>query len=180
MTVILFTLVGVLGLTVLTGFTGLISLGHVGFLMLGAYAYAIGVSHAWACRRAGAADVHRGAGGLRAGRRYAFAAVARAVPGNHYAGLQPSSSALILSGGKFTGRRPRHHGARPKMAGHQTWQVTGRFTSSAWRCAVLAVLVTLNLRRTHGARAGGHPRQRHRRAHHGHQPVDASSCWPSC
>jgi branched-chain amino acid transport system permease protein len=44
LTIILFTLVGVLGLTVLTGFTGLISLGHVGFLMLGAYAYAIGVT----------------------------------------------------------------------------------------------------------------------------------------
>src|SRR5215210_5325384 len=44
MTVILFTLVGALGLTVLTGFTGLISLGHVGFLTLGAYAYAIGVT----------------------------------------------------------------------------------------------------------------------------------------
>ena len=36
--------VGALGLMVLTGFTGLISLGHVGFLMLGGYAYAIGVT----------------------------------------------------------------------------------------------------------------------------------------
>ncbi|MEO5736517.1 MAG: branched-chain amino acid ABC transporter permease, partial [Variovorax sp.] len=43
-TVILFTLVAVLGLNVLTGFTGLISLGHVAFLMLGAYGYAIAVS----------------------------------------------------------------------------------------------------------------------------------------
>lgn len=44
MTVILFTIVGALGLMVLTGFTGLISLGHVGFLMLGGYAYAISVA----------------------------------------------------------------------------------------------------------------------------------------
>ncbi|MCZ4314850.1 branched-chain amino acid ABC transporter permease [Comamonadaceae bacterium G21597-S1] len=41
-TTILFTLVGVLGLNVLTGFTGLVSLGHVAFLVLGGYAYAIG------------------------------------------------------------------------------------------------------------------------------------------
>ena len=38
LSLILFTLVGVLGLTILTGFTGLISLGHVAFLMIGAYA----------------------------------------------------------------------------------------------------------------------------------------------
>ena len=38
-TVILFTLVGVLGLNVLTGFTAFISLGHVPFLMLGSYGY---------------------------------------------------------------------------------------------------------------------------------------------
>ncbi|MFC6284834.1 MULTISPECIES: branched-chain amino acid ABC transporter permease [Polaromonas] len=40
-TTVLFTLVGVLGLNVLTGFTGLVSLGHVAFLVLGGYAYAI-------------------------------------------------------------------------------------------------------------------------------------------
>lgn len=40
-TLILFTLVGVLGLHLLTGYTGIISLGHVAFLMLGAYGYAI-------------------------------------------------------------------------------------------------------------------------------------------
>ena len=44
LTIILFTTVGALGLMVLTGFTGLISLGHVGFLMLGGYAYAIAVT----------------------------------------------------------------------------------------------------------------------------------------
>jgi len=44
LTVILITAVGVLGLNVLTGYTGLVSLGHVGFLMTGAYAYAVPVA----------------------------------------------------------------------------------------------------------------------------------------
>lgn len=42
-TVIMFTLVGVLGLNILMGYTGLISLGHVGFLVLGAYGYGVTV-----------------------------------------------------------------------------------------------------------------------------------------
>jgi branched-chain amino acid transport system permease protein len=41
LTLVLITLVGALGLNILTGLTGLISLGHVGFLVVGAYAYAI-------------------------------------------------------------------------------------------------------------------------------------------
>lgn len=41
---ILITGTGALGLHVLTGCTGLISLGHVGFLLLGAYAYAVPVA----------------------------------------------------------------------------------------------------------------------------------------
>src|SRR6476659_10173678 len=42
--IILITVVGALGLNILTGYTGLISLGHVGFLVTGAYAYAVVVS----------------------------------------------------------------------------------------------------------------------------------------
>ena len=42
--IILITMVGALGLNILTGYTGLISLGHVGFLVTGAYAYAVLVS----------------------------------------------------------------------------------------------------------------------------------------
>jgi branched-chain amino acid transport system permease protein len=41
LTIILITAVGALGLNILTGYTGLISLGHVGFLVTGAYAYAV-------------------------------------------------------------------------------------------------------------------------------------------
>jgi len=43
-TLVLITTTGVLGLNLLTGLTGLISLGHVGFLVLGAYAYAVVVA----------------------------------------------------------------------------------------------------------------------------------------
>src|ERR1700693_5312730 len=42
--IILITAIGALGLNILTGYTGLISLGHVGFLVTGAYAYAVLVS----------------------------------------------------------------------------------------------------------------------------------------
>ena len=48
--IILITAVGALGLNILTGYTGLISLGHVGFLVIGAYAYAVVVSK-YGCRR---------------------------------------------------------------------------------------------------------------------------------
>lgn len=44
LTIIAITSVGALGLNVLTGWTGLISLGHAGFMVLGAYAYAIATS----------------------------------------------------------------------------------------------------------------------------------------
>lgn len=44
LTIILITATGALGLNILTGYTGLISLGHVGFLVTGAYAYAVTTS----------------------------------------------------------------------------------------------------------------------------------------
>ena len=44
LTLVLITVTGALGLNLLTGMTGLISLGHAGFLVLGAYAYAIAVA----------------------------------------------------------------------------------------------------------------------------------------
>lgn len=43
-TLVLITMTGALGLNLLTGLTGLISLGHAGFLVLGAYAYAVVVA----------------------------------------------------------------------------------------------------------------------------------------
>lgn len=44
LTLVLITATGALGLNLLTGMTGLISLGHAGFLVLGAYAYAVVVA----------------------------------------------------------------------------------------------------------------------------------------
>lgn len=44
LTIMAITAIGALGLNILTGWTGLISLGHVGFMVLGAYAYAISTS----------------------------------------------------------------------------------------------------------------------------------------
>lgn len=44
LTLVLITGIGALGLNLLTGMTGLISLGHAGFLLLGAYSYAIAVA----------------------------------------------------------------------------------------------------------------------------------------
>jgi len=44
LTIILITGIGAMGLNILTGFTGQISLGQVGFLLTGAYAYAVPVA----------------------------------------------------------------------------------------------------------------------------------------
>ncbi len=44
LTLVLITVTGALGLNLLTGMTGLISLGHAGFLVLGAYSYAVVVT----------------------------------------------------------------------------------------------------------------------------------------
>lgn len=152
LTVILFTLVGVLGLTVLTGFTGLISLGHVGFLMLGAYAYAIGVSRL----------------GLPPEVALLLSAVVPAVfglvvgvPSLRLHGLYLAIttlafssivSALILAGGKFTGGGRGIMISRPKMLGMDL----GSDRAFYWFClvvCVLTVLVVLNLRRSYVGRA---------------------------
>ena len=44
LTLVLITVTGALGLNLLTGMTGLISLGHAGFLVLGAFSYAVMVA----------------------------------------------------------------------------------------------------------------------------------------
>jgi branched-chain amino acid transport system permease protein len=151
-TIILFTLVGVLGLTVLTGFTGLISLGHVGFLMLGAYAYAIGVTRL----------------GLPPELALVMSAVVPAVfgllvgiPSLRLHGLYLAIttlafsyivSASILAGGKFTGAGRGIMIERPTMFGVDL-SSDQRFY---WFClvvCVLCVLVTLNFRRSYIGRA---------------------------
>jgi branched-chain amino acid transport system permease protein len=152
MTIILFTLVGVLGLTVLTGFTGLISLGHVGFLMLGAYAYAIGVTRL----------------GLPPELALMLSAVVPAVcglvvgiPSLRLHGLYLAITTLafshivtasILAGGKFTGAGRGIMIERPKMFGIDLSGDRAFYCFCLVMC-VLAVLVTLNFRRSYIGRA---------------------------
>ncbi|MFA7556234.1 MAG: branched-chain amino acid ABC transporter permease [Hydrogenophaga sp.] len=152
MTIILFTLVGVLGLTVLTGFTGLISLGHVGFLMLGGYTYAIGVTRL----------------GLPPELALVLSAVVPAVfglivgiPSLRLHGLYLAIttlafsyivSASILGGGSFTGAGRGIQIARPTLVGID---LSGD-RAFYWFClfmAVLAMLATLNFRRSYIGRA---------------------------
>jgi branched-chain amino acid transport system permease protein len=152
MTLLLFTLVGVLGLMILTGFTGLISLGHVGFLMLGAYAYAIGVTRL----------------GLPAELALVLSAVVPAacglvvgIPSLRLHGLYRAITTLafshivsagILAGGKFTGAGKGITVPRPTMLGMDL----GSDRAFYWFClamGVLAVLLTLNLRRSYVGRA---------------------------
>jgi branched-chain amino acid transport system permease protein len=103
MTAVLYTLVAALGLTVLMGFTGLVSLGNVAFLILGAYGYAIGIT------RLGLHPVL--AFGL-AGLVPAVAGLAIGIPSLRLKGLYLAIttlafthivSAIIDAGGDFTG-----------------------------------------------------------------------------
>jgi branched-chain amino acid transport system permease protein len=152
LTIILFTLVGALGLMVLTGFAGLISLGHVGFLMLGGYAYAIGVTRL----------------GLPPEFALLMSAVVPAVfglvvgvPSLRLHGLYLAITTLafahivsagILAGGKFTGAGKGISIPRPVMFGLDL----GTDRAFYWFCLVacaIAVLVTLNVRRSYFGRA---------------------------
>lgn len=151
-TVILFTLVGALGLMVLTGFTGLISLGHVGFLVLGGYAYAIGVTRL----------------GLPPEAALVMSAVVPAVfglivgvPSLRLHGLYLAITTLafahivnagILAGGKFTGAGSGIMVERPVLLGLDLSSDRAFY----WFClamCMLAVFVVLNLRRSYVGRA---------------------------
>ncbi|MBS0449975.1 MAG: branched-chain amino acid ABC transporter permease [Proteobacteria bacterium] len=152
LTIILFTLVGALGLTILTGFTGLISLGHVGFLMLGGYAYAIGVTRL----------------GLPPELALVLSAVVPAVfglivgiPSLRLHGLYLAIttlafsyivSAAILAGGKFTGAGRGIMLERPTLFGVNLSNDNAFYGFCLLMC-VLAVLVTLNFRRSYVGRA---------------------------
>ncbi|MGV3573169.1 MAG: branched-chain amino acid ABC transporter permease [Ramlibacter sp.] len=152
MTVILFTLVGALGLMVLTGFTGLISLGHVGFLMLGGYAYAIGVTRL----------------GLPPELALLLSAVVPAVfglivgvPSLRLHGLYLAIttlafahivSATILAGGKFTGAGSGIMVERPSMFGMSLASDRAFYWFCLVMCA-LALLLAMNLRRSYIGRA---------------------------
>lgn len=150
--IILFTLIGVLGLTVLTGFTGLISLGHVGFLMLGAYAYAISVTRF----------------GLPPELALVVSAIVPAffglivgIPSLRLHGLYLAIttlafsyivSAAVLGGGSFTGAGRGIMVDRPVLFGIDLSSDQAFY----WFCLVMCILttlVTLNLRRSYVGRA---------------------------
>lgn len=152
LTVILFTLVGALGLMVLTGFAGLISLGHVGFLMLGGYAYAIGVS-----RLGLPPEVSL----LLSALVPAVFGLVVGVPSLRLHGLYLAIttlafshivSAAILAGGKFTGAGRGIMVNRPVMLGFDLSSDRAFYWFCLVMCA-LCLLVTLNLRRSFVGRA---------------------------
>lgn len=152
LTVILFTTVGALGLMVLTGFTGLISLGHVGFLMLGGYAYAIAVTR-W---------------GLPPEAALLLSAVVPAlfglivgIPSLRLHGLYLAITTLafahivtagILAGGEFTGGGSGIMVDRPVVLGMDLASDRAFYWFCLGAC-VLAVLAVLNLRRSYVGRA---------------------------
>lgn len=152
MTVVLFTLVGALGLTVLTGFTGQISLGHVAFLVLGAYSYAISVT------RLGAPPV---LALLLAAFVPALAGLLVGIPSLRLKGLYLAITtlafsfivnAVIMAGGTFTGAGRGIMIQRPELFGISLKSEQALY----WFClliAVLALFATLNLRRTRAGRA---------------------------
>ncbi len=152
LTIILFTLVGALGLMVLTGFTGLISLGHVGFLMLGGYAYAIAVTRMGLPPEVGLvlAAVVPALFGLIVG-----------IPSLRLHGLYLAITTLafayivsagILGGGDFTGAGGGLTVDRPIVLGMDLTSDRAFYWFCLGMC-VLTVLLVLNLRRSYVGRA---------------------------
>jgi branched-chain amino acid transport system permease protein len=152
LTMILITLVGVLGLQILTGFAGLISLGHVAFMMLGGYAYAIGVT------RLGLPPLPSI---FLAGAVPAVFGLIVGLPSLRLHGLYLAIttlafsfivSATILAGGSFTGAGRGITLRRPVILGADL----SSDRSFYWFCLVVAIgtlFATLNLRRSHVGRA---------------------------
>ena len=152
LTVILFTVVGALGLMVLTGFTGLISLGHVGFLMLGGYVYAVGVAR-W---------------GVPPELALVLSAVLPAlfglivgIPSLRLHGLYLAITTLafvhivdaaILGGGELTGGGSGLMVERPVILGMDLSSDRAFYWFCLGACT-LAVLAVLNLRRSYVGRA---------------------------
>ncbi|MES2534266.1 MAG: branched-chain amino acid ABC transporter permease [Pseudomonadota bacterium] len=152
MTTILYTLVAALGLNVLTGFTGLVSLGNVAFLILGAYGYAIGTTRfgLHPLLAFGLAGIVPAVAGLLVG-----------VPSLRLKGLYLAITTLaftyiinsvILAGGDFTGGARGIMVPRPKAFGIDFSSERALY----WLClgvAVLTLLVVLNIRRSRLGRA---------------------------
>jgi branched-chain amino acid transport system permease protein len=152
LTIILITVVGALGLNILTGYTGLISLGHVGFLVTGAYAYAVLVS------RYGLPPL---VGFLGAGIIPALASLVVGAPSLRLKGLYLAITTLAFSfiiNTVILEARTVTNGARgiavqrPEIFG-VSFDSDTAFTQLCLGFAILTLFATLNIRRSRVGRA---------------------------
>jgi branched-chain amino acid transport system permease protein len=152
LTIILITVVGALGLNILTGYTGLISLGHVGFLVTGAYAYAVLVS------RYGLSPL---VGFLGAGIIPALASLVVGAPSLRLKGLYLAITTLAFSfiiNTVILEARTVTNGARgiavqrPEIFG-VSFDSDTAFTQLCLGFAILTLFATLNIRRSRVGRA---------------------------
>lgn len=150
--IILITLIGALGLNILTGFTGLISLGHVGFLVTGAYAYAVLVT------KYGLPPV---AGFLAAGFIPAIISLLVGAPSLRLKGLYLAITTLAFSfiiNVVILEAKPITNGARglavrrPEIAGF-SFDNDITFAHLCLGFAALTLLASLNIRRSRIGRA---------------------------
>jgi branched-chain amino acid transport system permease protein len=151
-TTVLYTLVAALGLNVLTGFTGLVSLGNVAFIMLGAYAYAIGITRL---------ELHPLLAFVLAGIVPALAGVVVGIPSLRLKGLYLAITtlafvyivtALILAGGDFTGGARGILVPRPSVFGISFSSDRALYWLSLG-VAVVTLFGVLNIRRSRLGRA---------------------------
>ena len=147
LTIILITAVGALGLNILTGYTGLISLGHVGFLVTGAYAYAVVVS------KYGMPPI---VGFLAAGIVPALASLIVGAPSLRLKGLYLAITTLafafiintvILEARTVTNGARGISVRRPEIFG-VSFDSDAAFTHLCLGFAILTLLATLNIRRS--------------------------------
>jgi branched-chain amino acid transport system permease protein len=152
LTIILITAVGALGLNILTGYTGLISLGHVGFLVTGAYAYAVLVS------KHGMPPL---IGFLGAGLVPALASLLVGAPSLRLKGLYLAITTLAFSfiiNSVILEARTLTNGARgisvqrPDIFG-VSFDSDTAFTHLCLGFAILTLFATLNIRRSRIGRA---------------------------
>lgn len=150
--IILITATGALGLNILTGYTGLISLGHVGFLVTGAYAYAVLVS-----------KYHMPSlvGFLGAGIVPALASLIVGAPSLRLRGLYLAITTLAFSfiiNTVILEMRWLTNGARgiavqrPEIFGI-SFESDAAFTHLCLAVAILTLFATLNIRRSRVGRA---------------------------
>lgn len=152
LTIILITIVGALGLNVLTGYTGLVSLGHVGFLVTGAYAYAIVVAKFGYSPLIGFA-----AAGVVSG----LVSIIVGVPSLRLKGLYLAITTLafsfiinhvILEASFLTNGARGIVVNRPELFG-MSFESDRAFAHLCLAFAAIALLVTLNIRRSRIGRA---------------------------